>query len=90
MTETEPGRKQASPLQSWGVHAAVYVLAQIALGIAGYSWPVETVLGWPHEAEWFWNSSGHWLVNAGRIWTLIFVIDTVWSLGRAVWLRGRR
>lgn len=89
MTETEQAKRaKASPLQAWGVHAAVYVVAQVALGVAGYSWPVETVLGWPHEAEWFWNSSGHWLLNADRIWTIVFVLDTVWSLGRAAF--GRR
>ncbi|GAA1216077.1 MFS transporter [Prauserella alba] len=88
--ETTRNREKASPLQAWGVHAAVYVVAQIALGIAGYSWPVETVLGWPHEAEYFWNSSGHWLLNAGRIWTFIFVLDTVWSVGRALLSRRSR
>ena len=80
----------SSPLRAWAVHAAVYVGAQIVLGVAGYSWPVETVLGGPHGAEWYWNASGHWLVNADRIWTLVFLIDTVWSFGRAVWTRRRR
>ncbi|WP_181771969.1 MFS transporter [Amycolatopsis pittospori] len=76
--------KRANPLRNWGIHAVVYVLAQGALAIAGYSWPVEALFGGPHDAEWYWNSSGHWLVNLGRIWTFVFVIDTVWSLGREV------
>lgn len=88
--DTEPERTEASPLRSWGVHAAVYVVAQIVLAVAGHSWPVETVLSWPHEAEWFWNSSGHWLLNAGRIWTIVLVLDTVWSFGRAAFMRLSR
>lgn len=61
----------------------IYVVAQAGLAVAGYSWPVEALLDGPHDAEWFWNSSGHWVLNAGRIWTALFVLDTVWSLGRA-------
>ncbi|KZB87299.1 MFS transporter [Amycolatopsis regifaucium] len=74
--------KRANPLRNWAAHAVLYVLAQTALAMAGYSWPVEAVFGGAHTAEWYWNSSGHWLLNLGRIWTFVFVIDTVWSLGR--------
>ncbi|MFJ8913084.1 MFS transporter [Amycolatopsis sp. NPDC102389] len=77
------------PLNAWAGHAVIYVVAQIALAIAGYSWPVEAVFGGPHDASWFWNSSGHWLLNIGRIWTAIFLLDTVWSLGK-VFLTRRR
>ncbi|MEV6906961.1 MFS transporter [Amycolatopsis sp. NPDC051071] len=76
--------KRANPLRNWSLHAAIYVLAQGVLAIAGYSWPVEALFGGPHDADWYWNSSGHWLLNLGRIWTFVFVIDTVWSLGRTV------
>ncbi|WP_410665670.1 MFS transporter [Amycolatopsis sp. lyj-84] len=86
--ESEPVKadtnKRANPIRNWAVHAAVYVLAQAALAMAGYSWPVEALFGGPHDAGWFWNSSGHWLLNLGRIWTFVFVIDTVWTAGRAL------
>ena len=81
---TEEANKRANPLRNWGVHVAVYVVAQAALAFAGYSWPVEALFGGPHPADWYWNSSGHWLLNIGRIWTFVLVIDTVWTLGRAV------
>lgn len=78
------GNKRANSTRNWAIHAAVYVLAQGVLAVAGYNWPVEALFGGPHELEWYWNSSGHLLLNLGRIWTFIFVIDTVWSLGRLV------
>ncbi|WP_410648266.1 MFS transporter [Amycolatopsis sp. cmx-4-54] len=81
---TREPNKRANPLLNWAIHVAVYVLAQAALALAGYSWPVEAFFGGPHPAEWYWNSSGHWLLNIGRIWTFVLVIDTVWTLGRAV------
>ncbi|UUV28876.1 MFS transporter [Amycolatopsis roodepoortensis] len=81
---TKEPNKRANPLRNWMVHVAVYVVAQAALAFAGYSWPVEALFGDPHPAEWYWNSSGHWLLNIGRIWTFVLVIDTLWTLGRAV------
>ncbi|WP_414942333.1 MFS transporter [Amycolatopsis sp. cmx-11-51] len=86
--EPEPvkadANKRANPIRNWAIRAAVYVLAQAALAMAGYSWPVEALFGGPHDAGWFWNSSGHWLVNLGRIWTFVFVIDTGWTAGREI------
>ncbi|WP_409493770.1 MFS transporter [Amycolatopsis sp. cmx-11-12] len=86
--EAEPVKadtnKRANPIRNWVIHAAIYVLAQAALAFAGYSWPVEALFGGPHSADWFWNSSGHWLLNFGRIWTFVFVLDTVWTAGRAM------
>ncbi|WP_410655564.1 MFS transporter [Amycolatopsis sp. lyj-112] len=76
--------KRAKPLRNWATHAVVFVLAQAALAMAGYSWPVEALFGGAHDAGWYWNSSGHWLLNTGRIWTFVFVIDTAWTLGREV------
>lgn len=86
--EAEPvkagANKRANSLRNWATHAVVFVLAQAALAMAGYSWPVEALFGGAHDAGWYWNSSGHWLLNTGRIWTFVFVIDTVWTLGRVV------
>ncbi len=76
--------KRANPLRNWAIHSAIYVLAQAAPAMAGYSWPVEALFGGPHEVDWYWNSSGHWLLDLGRIWTFVFVIDTVWSVGGVV------
>jgi len=71
------------PLHAWAGHAVLYLGVQIALAFFGYSWLVEALFGGPHDAAWFWNSSGHWLLNLGRIWTAVFLLDTVWSLGKA-------
>jgi DHA1 family multidrug resistance protein-like MFS transporter len=76
------GNTRANPLRNWATHVVVFALAQGALAAAGYSWPVEALFGEPHDVGWYLNSSGHWLLNAGRIWTVVFMIDTVWSLGR--------
>lgn len=81
---TEEANKRANPLWNWAVHVGVYVVAQAALAFAGYSWPVEALFGGPHPVDWYWNSSGHWLLNIGRIWTFVLVIDTLWTVGRAV------
>jgi hypothetical protein len=83
-------RPNRSPLTAWTGHAAIYVVAQAALAVAGYSWPTEALFNGPHDAAWFWNSSGHWLLNLGRIWTAIFVLDTVWTLGRIFTARTSR
>ncbi|MEU3769534.1 MFS transporter [Amycolatopsis keratiniphila] len=80
----EEANKRANPLRNWAIHTGVYIVAQVALAVAGYSWPVEALSGGPHPADWYWNSSGHWLLNLGRIWTFVLVIDTVWTLGRAL------
>lgn len=69
-------------------HLAVWVLAQIGLGFAGYSWPVEALFGGPHDANWLWNDSGHWLLNVDRIWTAVLVLDTLYTLVR--WLLNSR
>ncbi|MFE5563542.1 MFS transporter [Amycolatopsis japonica] len=79
---TEEANKRANPLRNWAIHAGVYIVAQAALAVAGYSWPIEALFGEAHEAGWYWNSSGHWLLNLGRIWTFVLVIDTVWTFGR--------
>jgi MFS family permease len=83
-------RSKTDPLRAWAGHAVLYVVVQIALAFAGFSWPVEAVFGGSHESAWFWNSSGHWLLNLGRIWTFLFALDTVWSLGRVVLRTPRR
>ncbi|MFC3452232.1 MFS transporter [Amycolatopsis speibonae] len=81
---TTEANKRANPLRNRAIHVAVYVLAQGALAMAGYSWPVEALFGGAHDADWYWNSSGHWLLNLGRIWTFVLVIDTGWTAGRAL------
>jgi len=85
----EEEKTKIPPLNAWAGHAVIYVVAQIGLAFAGYSWPVEAVFGGPHDGAWFWNSSGHWLLNLGRIWTAIFILDTIWSLGKVFLIRRR-
>ncbi|UJW34884.1 MFS transporter [Saccharothrix sp. AJ9571] len=63
--------------RNWAIHAAVFVVAQAALAIAGYSWPL-AALG-SDDPDFILNDSGHWLLNAGRIWCLVFVVDTLWT-----------
>ncbi|WP_033293089.1 MFS transporter [Amycolatopsis jejuensis] len=90
--EPEPEEKQKPkipPLNAWAGHAVIYLVVQVALAFAGYSWPVEAIFSGPHDSSWFWNSSGHWLLNVGRIWTAIFLLDTVWSLGKVLLSRRR-
>lgn len=76
--------------RGWVAHVGAYAAAQIILAFTGQSWPVEAVAGGPHDAEWFWNSSGDRLLNADRIWTAVFLLDTVWTGGRFVLRRLRR
>jgi DHA1 family multidrug resistance protein-like MFS transporter len=70
---------------TWTAHAVVYLVVHAALIFPGQSWPVEALFGGPHPAEWFWNDSGDWLINASRIWTYIFVLDCLWTLGKWVY-----
>ncbi|WP_212754521.1 MFS transporter [Nakamurella aerolata] len=71
-------------------HVAVWLIAQVGLGIAGYSWPLEALFGGPHDANWLWNDSGHWLLNVDRIWTAVLVLDTLYTLTRWALSRMRR
>ncbi|MFI6029674.1 MFS transporter [Amycolatopsis magusensis] len=76
--EPEPRAESKKPgWRNWAIHAAVFAVAQVALAIAGYSWPL-AALG-SDDPDFILNDSGHWLLNAGRIWCLVFVVDTVWT-----------
>lgn len=88
--ECERDRRSGPSWRNWAIHAGGYVLAQVPLALFGYSWPVEAVVGGPHDATWFWNSSGDRLLDVGRIWTYVFVLDSAWTLGRALLAPVRR
>lgn len=76
-------KRPAEPeLNNYAGHVVIFLGANVVLAFLGLSWPYEALFNGPHPLEWFWNSSGNWLLNVGRIWTVIFVIDTIWSLGR--------
>ncbi|MDI5978465.1 MFS transporter [Amycolatopsis magusensis] len=76
--EPEPRAESKKPgWRNWAIHATVFVVAQVALAIAGYSWPL-AALG-SDDLHFILNDSGHWLLDAGRIWCLVFVVDTVWT-----------
>ncbi|MGW0517160.1 MFS transporter [Crossiella sp. NPDC003009] len=87
--EAKPDKPDAPELNVWAGHAVIFVVAQVVLAIIGYSWPYEAIFNGPHPAEWWWNSSGHLLLNLGRIWCAVFVVDTVWSVGRVLVYRLR-
>ncbi|SFP46037.1 hypothetical protein SAMN05421810_102651 [Amycolatopsis arida] len=82
--------RNARNVRNWVGHCVLFVVGQGALAVFGYSWPVEAVFGGPHEAEWIWNSSGHWLLNVSRVWTLIWLVDTVWTWGAVLLTRRAR
>ncbi|MGC7097984.1 MFS transporter [Amycolatopsis lurida] len=69
--------KRGAGGRNWAIHAAVFAVAQIGLAIAGYSWPLAALSS--SDANFILNDSGHWLLNAGRIWCLIFLVDTIWT-----------
>nr|WP_240687154.1 MFS transporter [Amycolatopsis suaedae] len=80
-----PGRKQ--DVGHWAVHVGLFAAGQVALYVAGHSWPVLALAG-ELTGNQLWNSSGHWLTDVSRIWCFVFVIDTVWTWG--AWLFRRR
>ncbi|MGO1056621.1 MFS transporter [Crossiella sp. CA198] len=84
-----PAKPGAPTLNTWAGHAVIFLVAQVVLAVIGYSWPYEALFNGPHPAEWYWNSSGHLLLNIGRIWCAVFVIDTIYSVGRYAIFRLR-
>lgn len=64
--------------REWYEHLALFVAGQMILLLIGESWPAALV-GGEVPAE----PAG--LMAASRVWTIIFMVDTVWSLSYAVW-----
>jgi hypothetical protein len=66
--------------QGWYKHLAVFVVGQGVLFAMGESWPVAQLVGnVPEELS--------ALMNASRIWCVVFVVDTIWSLSYTVFPR---
>ena len=63
--------------QGWYKHLALFVVGQGILFAIGESWPVAQLFGSvPEDVS--------VLMNASRIWCVVFVIDTIWSLSYTV------
>lgn len=63
--------------QGWYKHLALFVVGQGILFAVGESWPVAQLVGNVPE-----DLSA--LMNVSRIWCVVFVVDTIWSLSYAV------
>lgn len=69
-----PARDKAERYRrGWYTHLAVFVIGQAALFAAGEAW-INPLLDGGSLAQ------ASALMNASRIWTIVFVVDTVWSL----------
>jgi len=65
----------------WYGHLAIFAVGQVILLATGDSWIAAQLAGNVPGGE----SSG--LMQAGRIWCLVFLIDTIWSLSYTVFPR---
>ncbi|WP_339392654.1 MFS transporter [Brevibacterium metallidurans] len=66
------------------VHVGIYLLAQVVFAFFGASWPWEVITGSTSPATILtWNSEGtqvqRWIGSASRIWTIVVLVDIVWS-----------
>ena len=80
-TEPDKAKKER---QGWYKHLALFVVGQGILFAIGESWPGAQLVGnAPEELS--------ALMNASRIWCVVFVVDTIWSLSYTVfpWHQGR-
>ena len=64
--------------REWYQHVALFVAGQTILFFIGESYPVAFLSGGMPS-----DPSG--LMLASRVWTVIFLVDTVWSLSYTVW-----
>lgn len=73
-----PREKARQYRREWYKHLALFVAGQTILLFIGESWPAALVGG---EAP----AEPTGLMAASRVWMIIFVVDTVWSLSYTVW-----
>lgn len=73
-----PHDKATRYRREWYEHLALFVAGQTILLVIGESWPAALVSeGVPSEPD--------GLMTASRVWTVVFLVDTVWSLSYTVW-----
>ncbi|GAB1688991.1 MFS transporter [Krasilnikovia sp. M28-CT-15] len=91
--ETEPDemkpdemKKAGNPRSRFGKlgeHAALYLVAQVALAVFGLSWLVDLATGavdlQSGERDTALAGSAEMFYNAGRIWTVVLVVDVIWT-----------
>ncbi|WP_114597553.1 hypothetical protein [Renibacterium salmoninarum] len=69
-------------MKHWLIHAAVFILAQVVFILLGFSWPWEVLSGRQPASSVFSSIDGQlWTANTSRIWTIVWLVDTIVSLG---------
>ncbi|WGW13479.1 MFS transporter [Saxibacter everestensis] len=77
-----------SYMRNWLIHTAIFVIAQIVFASTAVSWPWEVLQGNLPPTS-ILSSSGEnpgiW-PHTSRIWTIVWIVDTIWTLASG----GRR
>ncbi|MGH8791937.1 MAG: hypothetical protein ACRDXX_04740 [Stackebrandtia sp.] len=68
----EPTSKSSKLRRRWYQHLAIFAAAQAALAVFGHSW----ALAFFQDAV---PGDQPWLMIGGRIWLIVFAVDTVWT-----------
>ncbi|MBB1254155.1 hypothetical protein H3146_12360 [Streptomyces sp. OF3] len=70
--------------QGWYLHTAVFLVVQVVLWAVDANW-----LYWRLTEGGVPDEHSGWLTTAGRIWLIVWVIDTLVSWSYTLWPRGR-
>ena len=65
----------------WLAHAAIFVVVQGLLLIAGASWPAAYLAGEVPDPLTLFGDPAMWV---SRMWCIVFVVDTAWSWSYAI------
>ncbi|WP_245532428.1 hypothetical protein [Acaricomes phytoseiuli] len=77
-------------MRHWLIHTVIFLLAQVVFASAGYSWPWQVLTGQAEVSTILRTVDGAaWSSNASRIWAIVWVIDTVISVGSLAMARQR-
>jgi DHA1 family multidrug resistance protein-like MFS transporter len=60
----------------WLTHAAIFIVGQGLLLIAGESWPAAFLAGEVPDPLTLFGDPAMWV---SRMWCIVFVVDTAWS-----------
>lgn len=79
------GTRTARPwrtLRNWSIHVAVFAVVNLIMAAFGASW-IAGVLGGTYEFSSVLSTvEGPWLVNGSRIWFIVLVVDTLYSIAK--------
>lgn len=69
-------------MKHWMIHTVVFAAAQVVFAVIGYSWPWEVLTGNESFSTILTGASDSSIpvANPSRIWTIVWLVDTVWTL----------